>query len=470
MRLLFKIFPVAVLLSLPFGSSIAQNHDPIVFEAKMELLDAWITTQMDHEQIPGMSISIFNRDSILWENGYGYSNMETKTKITPQTPLRTCSISKLFTALQVMQLHQNGLLNVEAPLSALLPDFNPVIDNQFPISSVSLKNVLTHTSGLPTEANMPYFINFKYPTSDELINDINAKKLLSQPDSMFRYSNLGYSIAGLAVEQVTGKGFNEAVQQHIIQPLGLSNTFADISQMQNVDHLAKGYGVRMSTGREVFEHYDTKALSPAAGAISSSHDLAIFGNWVFNVSNQSDDLFHSEIINSMSEPAWTDSSSGYERGLGFRYYYDGDRTYFGHGGYCSGYRAVLMMDQKTKTGVSVLMNVNDYSPYDVAYTILGLIKLEIEYNQAPTNNDLSKFRGIYDRSNMPIRSVITSLPDRLLVMNLFSTRPDHDIWVLTPNESNSMFFDKQGIPLREISISLIKKVRVRCAFSDSIII
>lgn len=443
MKLKFIVFITICNFSYVVNSQ-SSIKDASLLSAKTKLIDAWIETKINHELIPGISVSVFNKDAILWEKGYGYADKENNVKLTPNTPLRTCSISKLFTAIATMQLEEKKLIDLEKDFSNYLPNFNPLVDNKNPTKKVSFKNILTHTSGLATEANIPYFIEIDFPNSNEILQDINTSNLLTQPDAEFRYSNLGYSLMGLAIKNIVKEDYNVFVQKNVINQLNLKDTYADIELMPNKEELGKGYGIRSKDGRKMFHPYSTRALSPAAGLISSSHDLAKFGKWVINLAEGSDSILNSSTLNKMIKPAWEDTVTNNKRGLGFRYYKQGNSNYFGHGGYCSGYRAVLMINSETNLGISVLMNVNDGSPYEIAFSIMNILNLDINYNPNQSLESLKRYEGTYDRANMPERIVIAPLSNKILVMDLFSRNPETTIWVLSPENNDAQTFKKEG--------------------------
>ena len=114
-----------------------------------------------------------------------------------------CSISKLFTSVAIMQLVDAGKISIDDPIKKHLPWFN--ISNSFGNSNaITIKSILTHSSGLPRESNHPYWSGpeFPFPSKQDVINELGNQKMLYPPSKYYQYSNLGLSLLGYVVEAV----------------------------------------------------------------------------------------------------------------------------------------------------------------------------------------------------------------------------------------------------------------------------
>src|SRR2546426_4109570 len=124
----------------------------------LRLLEAWIASQMAYRGLPGLSIGIVYDQNLMWSKGFGYSDVEKKTPATPSTIYRMASVTKLLTATAMMQLRDHGQLGLDDPVAKYLPWFQ--IRNRYPDAlPITIRHLLTHTSGLPRDAAFPYWMD-----------------------------------------------------------------------------------------------------------------------------------------------------------------------------------------------------------------------------------------------------------------------------------------------------------------------
>ncbi len=170
-------------------------------ELENHLIDR-IPTIMDAYEIPGVNIAIIKNRQIEWSRAFGYADLATGTPMTLATPLRVQSISKSITAWGVMKLVEDGLIDLDAPVNQYLKSwsFSP---SDIDTKEVTTRQLLTHTAGLPTGD----FYNFyspleEVPTLRESL--FQEAVLFQEPGTSFYYSNVGYNLLELIIEDVTG--------------------------------------------------------------------------------------------------------------------------------------------------------------------------------------------------------------------------------------------------------------------------
>ena len=194
-----------------------------VDEFKAHMIER-IPTIMKAYQIPGANISIINDHKIVWSQAFGYADLTTGTQMTLDTPLRVQSISKSVTAWGVMKLVEDGLIDLDAPVNQYLKSwtFSP---SDIDANEVTLRQLLTHTAGFP----IGDFYNFYSPSGEvpTLRDSLYQEAILFQePGKSFYYSNVGYNLLELIIEDVTGMDFNEFMRSQILNPLGMhTSTF-----------------------------------------------------------------------------------------------------------------------------------------------------------------------------------------------------------------------------------------------------
>src|SRR5512132_648905 len=202
-------------------------------------LDALIPSQLRNRNIAGAVVSVVKDGQVLFQKGYGYADVEEKKPVLPdQTLFRPGSISKLFTATAVMQLVEQGKLDLDR-------DVNDYLD--FPIPKtypepVTLRQLLTHTGGFE-ETLKNLFVAHESdikPLRTYLVNEMPAR--IFPPGKIPSYSNYGFTLAGYIVERVSGEKFERYIENHILKPLGMNNsTFDQPLPPQLTSQMSKGY-------------------------------------------------------------------------------------------------------------------------------------------------------------------------------------------------------------------------------------
>lgn len=225
-------------------------------------VSALIERDMAANEITGYSIALIDDQKVVWQQGFGYIDLENHTPATPTSVYRAGSIAKVFTSAATMQLAEQGKINIDQPLRQALPEFS--IKSRFPDAApVTPRNIMMHHSGLPSNYMRDLFVR-NPPPYDVVLDGIKNEYLSTPPNTVFSYSNLGMSLLGATVEKNSGVPFADYMAQHFFQPLGMTQTrFASPA-------LTKAYDQNKLT--EVFTLRDM----PAAGLLSNVVDLAQF--------------------------------------------------------------------------------------------------------------------------------------------------------------------------------------------------
>ena len=202
-------------------------------------LDALIPSQLRNRNIAGAVVSVVKDGQVLFQKGYGYADVEEKKPVLPdQTLFRPGSISKLFTATAVMQLVEQGKLDLDRDISDYL-DF--AIPKTYP-EPITLRQLLTHTGGFE-EILKNLFVAHQSdikPLRTYLVNEMPAR--IFAPGKIPSYSNYGFTLAGYIVERVSGEKFERYVESHILKPLGMNHsTFDQPLPAELAPQMSKGY-------------------------------------------------------------------------------------------------------------------------------------------------------------------------------------------------------------------------------------
>jgi CubicO group peptidase (beta-lactamase class C family) len=237
------------------------------FEA---FLDALIPSQLQNRNIAGAVVSVVKDGQVLFQKGYGYADFEAKKPVLPnETLFRPGSISKLFTATAVMQLVEQGKLDLDRDVNDYL-DF--AIPKTYP-EPVTLRRLLTHTAGFEdTLKNL-----FVAHESDMktlrtyLVNQMPAR--IFPPGKVPSYSNYGFTLAGYIVERVSGEKFERYVDNHILKPLRMTNSIFDQPLPPELAaQMSKGYLTASKKPRD----FEFVQAAPAGALTTTAADMTRF--------------------------------------------------------------------------------------------------------------------------------------------------------------------------------------------------
>jgi D-alanyl-D-alanine carboxypeptidase len=330
--------------------------------SNIDLLSAWIEAQMAYNGQPGISIGVVYDQELLWARGFGYANVERKIAAMPQTIYRIASITKLFTSTAILQLRDAGKLQLDDPITRHLSWFN--IQNRYADAPpITIRHLLTHTSGLPREAAFPYWTDANFPTREQIRETLPQQETIFPPEIEWKYSNLALSLAGEIVAAVSGQSYEDYIEQHILDPLGMSSTYVR-SPDPNHPQLATGYGRRLPDGsRSLSPLTDCHGLTPAANMATTVEDLARFAMLQFRDGPAGGgQILRGSTLREMQRVHWLDPDWQGGRGLGFSIMRQGGKTYIGHSGSVAGFRTQLQMCPSDKIAVIVLTNADDGNP------------------------------------------------------------------------------------------------------------
>jgi CubicO group peptidase (beta-lactamase class C family) len=429
---------IVLLLSLAqITNAQTSNTD---YSDAFRLLDQWIAAGRDYGHLPGISVAVVKDQETIWSKAYGYSNLANKVPATTNTLYSICSISKLFTAIAIMQLYEEGKLRLDDPVTSVLTDFS--LKQQFKDSGpITIRSLLTHSSGLPRESDYPYWTgpDFPFPTESQVNSKLSSQQTLYPASTYFQYSNLGLTLLGEIVEKVSGKKYKEYVEEKILKPLQLNATHPYLPKEEYGKKLAIGYSAISREGnREPVALFDARGITAAAGYSSNVTDLARFASWQFRLLEKGGtEVLKTSTLKEMQRVHWIDPDWTTSWGLGFSVSKQGTTTLVGHGGSCPGYRSTLQMDPKEKLAYTVMINAGGESPEFYAREIREVIsKIPKEKQALKPEVDLNKFAGLYSSQPWSSEFLVTPWYGDLAILELPSANPDESMTLLRHVEGN----------------------------------
>jgi len=211
-------------LARPVFAATKFQRDAARFNAAYQRLDEYIARHMAEVGAPGMTLALADRDGLLRSSQYGFADVKAGIKVGPQTLFEIGSISKSFVAITVLQLAEEGKLDLHKPVTNYLPWLK--IESKF--SPFTTHHLLSHTSGL---SGLPLLLRTAGTTLG----------VSFEPGTKWVYSNIGYGVLGLLIEAVDKRPFAEAMRQRVFNPLGMDSSAPVISN-EIRERVAVGYG------------------------------------------------------------------------------------------------------------------------------------------------------------------------------------------------------------------------------------
>lgn len=349
-----------------------------------------IQASMKKYNLTGVSIALVDGDAknqVVWSQGFGYADKENNIPATPSTVFRVGSISKLFTGMAIMQLAEQGKLDIEKPVQAYLPNLK--INSHFNSTEpVTIRNMLTHHSGLPSDQIQSMWGS----SADD--SDLLKKTydLASPPNTQYSYSNLAFGLLGQVIEKVSGLSYEEYVKQKLLTPMDMSQSYISNTLDTKQNH-AKGY----FNGKN-YPIVPLRDVS-AGGLNSTVLDLAKFAQMTFP---KQSGKFLSDVSLKKMQSSQVDGSSPFiHKGFGLAWYFNHflDKKTKGHAGIMTGhggttplFHSEFMMLPKQKLAVVVMTNGGNHSGSGINDIANSLLKMAYTAKTRVTINPEPDFK------------------------------------------------------------------------------
>ena len=378
--------------------------------------DGIIPLQLERSDVAGASVLVMKDGQLLLKKGYGYSNFKDKKPVNPDTTIfRLASISKLFTWVAVMQLHEQGKLDLDTDIDQYL-DFQirPAFGR-----AITIRNLMTHTAGFEEEVRDIILVKPDYePTlRDFLIR--NQPRRLFPPGVVPAYSNYGVGLGSYIVQRLSGQPFEQYVADHIFTPLGMTHsTFYQPPPKDLESFPSEGY--RNSTSRDPvgFEIFNPVG---AGGVSSTAADMGRFGLALLNGGElDGRRILKSETLAAMYDSQFRASSQLPPIGMGFYETWRNDLRWIGHEGDLIAFHSLFFIERSQKLVLFVSFNsagsagkarpelvqmfTDRYFPYNAAQKFISM-------SQA----DLKSVEGTY-------QSTRRADSTKIRILNLFAQR------------------------------------------------
>jgi len=225
---------------------------------------------MKKGKVPGCSIALVDEDGIIWAEGFGYTDRNRRIPVTPDTTFLICSMSKAFTATTVLLAVQDGLVELDEPITTYLPDFK--VNSRYeehPEQKITLRHLLSHTAGLPREAVVGN--NFEPACSfEEHVRSVYGNWLRHPVGQAYCYGNVNMDLAAYVLQIASNTAFEQYMEERVFGPLGMYNSTVDGKEILSNSDRAIGHTIGIA------ENPPTHGLLGAGGVSTNAADLARF--------------------------------------------------------------------------------------------------------------------------------------------------------------------------------------------------
>jgi CubicO group peptidase (beta-lactamase class C family) len=368
-----SIATILSLLGLTLGSAVANS------QVSPDQIYA-VFANLESKKAPGAAVLVVNHGQVVFQSGYGVTDLRTLNKIDAHTNFRLASFTKQFTAACIMLLARDGKLHYDDHLTDFFPEF-PAYGK-----SITVRNLLNHTSGLEDYDDL---LMKQYPDTPPekipQIHDAGVLQLLEQqnatkfpPGSQWEYSNSGYAVLAMIVEKVSGKPFGQFLQERIFTPLKMKDTLAYESGKNEVLHRAYGHTKKDDTKKDgewsQTDQSPTSAVLGDGGIYSSIDDLAKWDRALRE---------HTLLSKAEMQPALTPVQpsagpakfpDGSTLSYGFGWFLDPYRGHkrMSHDGSTIGFLTTIQRFPEDELTIIVLANRTDIDPEHLAFKVADL--------------------------------------------------------------------------------------------------
>ena len=291
---------------------------------------------IEKNKVPGLSVTLSIMDSIIWSEGFGCANLEQHVPVEPsQTKFRIASISKSFTSIAIGMLVEQNKIDLDVPIQNYVPNFPP---KEYP---VSIRQLGGHLAGIRNYNGSEFYNGKHYQDLNEGLNIFMFDSLLFKPNTEFYYSNYGWNLISVAIENVSETDFISYMEKNIFQPLKMSSTIPDFND--SIIYNRSCFYRKDSLGiLENAPYVDNSYKWSAGGYLSTTCDLVKFGRY----------LLHPEIISdktlkTLIENQKTTNGVYTDYGIGWMLGNIADTIpFYGHSGTAVGGKSVLIIVPK----------------------------------------------------------------------------------------------------------------------------
>jgi CubicO group peptidase (beta-lactamase class C family) len=326
----------------------------------LETIDPMVEKAIKDFQVPGMAIGVVVDGHVVYAKGFGYRDIEKKLPMTPETLFAVGSCTKAFTTFAMGNLVDEGMLHWDQPVIDVLPEFR--LWDQYATTNLTIRDLITHRTGMPRHEFVWY--NAKM-NKQEMLRRIRYLKPSFEIRQRYQYGNLMYFVAGMALERLAGKSWEEFIQERILNPLQMKSTNFSVEETQKSANYASPY-IEKEEKLKKIPFRNLSLIGPAGCLNSNVEDLT---HWIKMhlaggvyegktlISPATLQELHAAHVIVPGAPESRDTLL-YAYGLGWAVHSYRGHYYLSHDGVSDGFTSVLGLIPNENIGIVILSNKN----------------------------------------------------------------------------------------------------------------
>jgi len=398
------------------------------------LSGAWVVTKKMlskfSTRVPnvGGTFAIVENGNIVGQYNFGFADREKKIKVNNQTLFPMGSVSKLITAIAIVQLQERGKLSLNDPVTKYIPELKKAPKDFGGFDSVKIHHLINHTTHYDRgvalyrqfEKENPHFKGKESFCFDDLKPYFHLFKFTGKPGTKFMYSNWGYSFLGVIVERISGMKYKHYVHQKILKPLKMIHSYFGATTKKRKKYFANGYvadsnGVISQGSQPVYD----QCFGEANGGLkSNAEDMLKLMNFFSGTGSKAEKINHSKVLKSktirenftlnaqnIKAPTkfvyqfnYKTYKTGKISGLTFMNFGNMSKSYLGHGGYLKGYKTAFFWRNNKKIGLIWMINAIGHKYSDEYYLdyILKTLQNQLLLKLSVNDRTWEDYHKMYD--------------------------------------------------------------------------
>jgi len=348
-----------------------------------------IHQMMKHHHLPSMAVALIDDQDIIWQEAFGLANIEEEISATTDTVYKFWSVSKVFTAIETMRLVEEGMIDLDAPVTDYLSDFS--IQSRFPESEpITVRHILAHHAGLPRNECHSVGWYDGNDVLDEKVASLSNCYLAFPVGYRYKYSNIGPDTLGAIIQNTRNKPFPYYMEENLLTVIGMKNSAFLTADIPSQKEVALGY--EYYEGKYYpYEQGDITSL-PSSNLYATLEDMSEFAKFIFRGGEANgEQIINPETLELMFEDQYSSLRDPQPMGLGWKTArIFGDELLVWHdGGPTEGIGSLVALLPERKLGVVLFANEISFEGSTSVFLAVEILELMLEtkYGLIPPENE-----------------------------------------------------------------------------------
>lgn len=332
---------ILLLLFILLGNSALHAQ---TFDEKINEANTLVNTFVESKNLPGMAVSIYLGDAMIWSKGFGYADIENQIPVDPSlTKFRIGSVSKTLTAAAMGDLMVKDRLDPDTIVQTYVPDF-PKKEYE-----ITVRQVAGHTAGIRHYRGIEFMSSKLFKTIDEGLAIFEDDPLLFEPGTQYSYSSYGWNLISAVIEGASEEDFLGYMKQYVFDLLEMNNTVPEWTN-QEIPNLTTFY-VPDGDGNSVAPYVDNSYKWAGGGFVGTTEDLIKFGKAYLNFDYQPERV-HKDLMT----PLTLSDGESTNYGMGWRTWIHNGNTWVGHSGGSVGGSTMFLINKEHQMVIAYTIN------------------------------------------------------------------------------------------------------------------